>query len=99
MQLEIDHLQRRLRCKRWRKTLSGSNPSDNDNRDGSYRPRSRTPPSESFSYDEDHHYKYRSRSPSRKGLGSDAMSKAFNQISKSPFTCRIEGRKLPQRFT
>ena len=27
------------------------------------------------------------------------MSKAFNQISKSPFTCRIEGGKLPRWFT
>ncbi|XP_075640612.1 uncharacterized protein LOC142612401 [Castanea sativa] len=27
------------------------------------------------------------------------MSRAFNQISKSPFTRRIEGGKLPQQFT
>ena len=27
------------------------------------------------------------------------MSRALNQISKSPFTCRIEGGKLPRRFT
>ena len=26
------------------------------------------------------------------------MSKALNQISKSPFTCKIEGVKLPQHF-
>ena len=26
------------------------------------------------------------------------MSKALNQISKSPFTCKIEGAKLPQCF-
>ena len=26
------------------------------------------------------------------------MSKALNQISKSPFTCKIEGAKLPRRF-
>ena len=27
------------------------------------------------------------------------MSRVLNQISKSPFTCRIEGGRLPQRFT
>ena len=27
------------------------------------------------------------------------MSKALNQIFRSPFTCRIEGGKLPRRFT
>ena len=27
------------------------------------------------------------------------MSRALNQISRLPFTYRIEGRKLPQRFT
>ena len=27
------------------------------------------------------------------------MSKALNQISRSPFMLRIEGRKLPRRFT
>ena len=27
------------------------------------------------------------------------MSRAFNQISKSLFSCRIEGEKLPRRFT
>ena len=59
---------------------------------------SRTPPSESFSYDEEHHHKRRYKNPSHKGLGNDAMSKALNQISKSPFTCKIEGARLPRRF-
>ena len=27
------------------------------------------------------------------------MSKAFNQIFRSPFTCKIEGGRLPQQFT
>ena len=40
----------------------------------------------------------RNRSLSRKGLGNDIMSKALNQVSRSPFTCRIEGGKLPRRF-
>lgn len=86
MQLEIDRLHRRLRRERRRRTPSDSDPSFDDNGDGSYRPRSKTPSSESLSYDEDRHYKRRSKSPSRKGLGNDAMSKALNQISKSPFT-------------
>ena len=99
MQLEIDRLCKRLCHQRRRKTPSDSNPSFDDERDGSYRPKSKTPPSESFLYDEDHHYKRRSKSPPRKGLGNDAMSRAFNQISKSSFTRRIEGGKLPQCFT
>ena len=99
MQLEIDRLRRRLRHEWRRRTLPNSEPSSNDDGDSSYRPRSRTPPSESFSHDEDCYYKWRSKSPSRKGLGNDAMSRAFNQISKSPFTHRIKGGKLPKRFT
>ena len=78
MQLEIDHLRRRLRHERQRRTPSDSDLSLDDDRDGSYRPRSRTSPNESFSYDEDSHYKQISKSPSRKGLGNDAMSKALN---------------------
>ena len=63
------------------------------------RPRSRTPPSESFSYDEDYHHERSNRSSSSKGLGNDAMSKMYNQISKSPFTHRIKGERLPRHFT
>ena len=59
-------------------TPSSSDPSSDDNGDGNYRPRSRTPPSESFLYDEDCHHKCRNKSPSHKGLGSNVMSKAFN---------------------
>ena len=99
MQLEIDRLCRRLCHKQQRRTSSDSSPSFNDDGDGSFRPRSRTPPSKSFSCDEDCHYKGRSKSPSRKGLGNDAMSRALNQIFKSPFTRRIERGKLPQWFT
>ena len=101
MQLEIDRLHRRLRCKRRRRTPSDSNPSFDDEGDGSYKLRSRTLPSESFSYDEDedHRYKRRSKSPPRQGLGNDVMSRALNQISKPPFRRRIEGGKLPQHFT
>jgi len=85
MQLEIDRLRRRLRRERQR-TPSNSDPSFDDDRDGSYRLRSRTPPSKSFLCDEDHHYERKNKSLSRKGLGNDALSRALNQISKSPFT-------------
>ena len=77
------------------KDSSYSNPSFDDDGDGSYRPRSRTPPNESFSYDKDYRYKQRSKSPSRKGLGNVTMSRALNQIFKSQFAHRIEGGKLP----
>ena len=53
----------------------------------------------SFLYKEDYHHKSRKRIPSSKGLGNDAMSRAFNQISRSPFMRRIEGGRLPWRFT
>ena len=65
----------------------------------SYRPKSRTPPSESFSYREERYHRQKSRSPAHRGLGNDAMSRALCQISKLPFTRRIEREKLPQRFT
>ena len=90
MQLEIDHLQRKLRSKRWRGTPSRSESPSKDDNDDNYKPRSRTPPSESFC---------RNKSPSCKGLGNDAMSRVLNQIFKSPFTCRIKWGKLPRRLT
>ena len=100
MQLESDHLRKRLRRKRQRRTPSNSGSSSDDDKDGSYRPRSRTPPSEFFSCnDDDSPHECRNKSLSCKGLGNDTMSRALNQISKSPFTCRIEGGKLPQQFT
>ena len=96
MQLEIEHLRRKLCHKQRRGTPSSSeSPSDDD---GIYKPRSRDPLSESLSYDEDHNRRQRGRSSSRKGLGSDAMSKALRQISKSPFIGRTEGGKLHRRF-
>ena len=99
LQLEIDRLRRRLHRERRRGTPSSSGHSSGDDTDNSYRPRSRTPPSESFLYDEECHGRQRGKNLSRKGLGNDAMSRALNHISKSPFTRRIEGRKLPRRFT
>ena len=95
MQLEIDCLKRKLHHERRMRTPSNSNFSSGDEGDGSYRPRSRILLSESFLCDENYHWESRNNSPSRKGLGNDAMSRALNQISRSPFTCRIEGGKLP----
>ena len=98
MQLEIDQLKRKLRHTRREWTPSNSDVSSKGEKDASYRWRSRTPPSESFSYDEEHHHKRRYKSPPRRGLGNDTISKTLNQISKSPFTRKIEGAILPQRF-
>ena len=98
MQLEIDHLRRRLCHERRRMTPSNSGVSSDGGND-SYRPKSRSPPSKSFLYDEDYHHECRNRSSSSKGLGDDAMSKTLNQISRSPFTRRIEGGRLPRWFT
>ena len=89
MQLEIDHLRRRLRHERHRGIPSTSNPSSDDDRDNSYRPRL-------FSCDKDHHYRRRRKSSSCKDLGNNAISRALNQISNSPFTHWIEGGKLPR---
>ena len=98
MQLEIDQLKRKLRHAQREQTPSNSDVSSKSEEDASYRQRSRTPPSESFSYDVEHHHKRRYKSPTRRGLGNDAMSKALNKISKSPFTRKIEGAILPWRF-
>ena len=98
MQLEIDQLKRKLRHAQREQTPSNSDVSSEGEADASYRQRSRTPPSESFSYDEEHHHKRRYKSLPRRGLGNDAMSKALNQISKSPFTRKIEAAILPRRF-
>ena len=72
-------------------------PLDDEN-DDDYRQRSRTPPSETFSHVEERYQRRKHRSPSPRGLGHDAMSRALDQLSKSPFTRRIEGAALPRRF-
>ena len=66
-----------------------------DENDDDYRQRSRTPPSYTFSYVEERYQRREHRSPSPRGLGHDAMSRALDQLSRSPFTCRIEGAVLP----
>ena len=99
MQKEIDHLKRSLRHEQRKQASSNSDFSSDGEEDGSYRRKSRTPLNKPFSYDEDYHHERRKKNSSLVGLGNDAISKAFNQLSKSHFTCWIEGGRLPRRFT
>ena len=98
MQQEIDDLKKRLRQAQQRRSPSSSDISSNEEEDVSYRQRSRTPLSKTFSYEKEQCHERRHKSPSGKGLGNDAMNKALDYISKSPFTHKIEGVRLPRRF-
>ena len=69
-----------------------------DESDDDYRQRSRTPPSEDFSREEEHYQKRKRKSPSPRGLGHDAINRALDQLSKSPFTRYIEGATLHRQF-
>ena len=91
-------MKKQLRRAQQKRSPSNSDVSSNDEEDTIYRQRSRTPPNESFSYEEEHPHRRKRRSPSRKGVGTNVMKKALNQISKSPFTQGIEKVKLPRRF-
>ena len=91
MKRKLRHAQRR------QSHPSPDTPQDEEN-DDNYRQRSRTPLSETFSYVEERYQRSKHRSPSPRGLGHDAMSRALDQLSKSPFTCRIEGAALLRRF-
>ena len=88
MQLEINNLKKKLHHAQQKRTPSSFDMSSNDEEDDNYKRRSRTPPSETFSYVEEHHHRRRYKSLPRKGLGNDAISKALNQISKSPLRAR-----------
>ena len=99
MQREIDELKKKLRHARQRRSSFGSESSFEDAKDASYKQRSRAPPSETFSGEEEYSSRRtKNKSPSHKGLGNKAMNEALNQVAKSPFTRRIEGASLPQRF-
>ena len=96
LQREIDDLKKKLsRAKRKRPSPGSDTSSEEDNE---YRRRSRTPPSETFSYEEEKPRKRGRKSPSYQGLANDALSKALDRFSQSPFTRRIERAELPQRF-
>ena len=47
---------------------------------------------------EEHHQRREHRSPSPRGLGHDAIIRALDQLSRSPFTRRIEGAALHRQF-
>lgn len=96
LQQEIDDLKKKLRRAQRKCPSPGSDTSSD--KDGEYRRRSRTPPSETFSYEEERPRKRGHKSPSYQGLANDAMSKALDRISQSPFTRRIERAVLPRRF-
>ncbi|XP_050278189.1 uncharacterized protein LOC126719705 [Quercus robur] len=98
MQQEINDLKRKLRRAQRRQSRSSSDTSSNEEEDVSYTRRSRTPPSETFSYEKESRPERRCKSPSGKVLANDAMNKALDQVSKSPFAHRIEGAKLPRRL-
>ena len=98
MQREIDQLKKKLHHAQRKWTPTPYDSSSDNEKDSGYRRRSRTPPSESFSYEEEHCSERRCKSPIHRGLGNDAMSKALNQIAKSPFTRRIERVAPPWRF-
>lgn len=62
------------------------------------------PPSESFSLSshlerEERYRRKKAKSLTPRSVGNDALSRALCQISKSPFTSRIDKAKLPRRFT
>ena len=98
MQREINDLKRKLRHAQRRRSHPNPDLPSDDESDDNYRQRSRTPLSETFPHEEEHYQRHKHRSPSPRGLRHDAMSRALDQLSKSPFTCRIEGATLPRRF-
>ena len=88
LQQEIDDLKKKLRRVQRKRPSLGSDTSSKE--DNEYRRRSRTPPRETFSYEEEQPCKHGHKSPSCQGLANDAMSKALDRISQSPFMHRIE---------
>nr|XP_023903677.1 uncharacterized protein LOC112015507 [Quercus suber] len=99
MQIEIDRLKRELRHEKRKRTVTLPDDDWDDGQDIPYEPNSQTPISETFSYEAERPREKRSRGPPYGGVGNDAMSKALSQISRSPFTRRIEGAEMPRRFT
>ena len=96
MQREIDDLKKELRHAQRRRSNSRPDVPSNDESDDDYRQKSRTPPSETFSHDEEHYRRRKRKSPSPRGLGHDAISRALDQLSKSPFTHHIKRATLPR---
>ena len=78
MQLEIDHLKRKVRHERRRRTPSNFD----DEEDGSYKSRSRTSLSESFSYDEDYNHERK--------IGEGRLSRRFTQSTFTMYNGRTD---------
>ena len=95
MRQEINDLKRKLRHAQRRRSHPNPDLPSDDESDDDYRQRSRTPSSETFSHEEEHYQRRKRRSPLPKGLGHDTMSRALDQLSKSPFTHHIEGATPP----
>ena len=68
MQRKFDHLKEKLRLEQRRRSPSISDLSSDDEENGNYRRRSRTPPSESFSHEEERYHERIGRNSSSKGL-------------------------------
>ena len=98
MRREIDDLKKKLRHAQRKRSPSSFGGSSNDEDDASYRRRLKTPPSESFSCNEELHHRWKYNSLPCKSVGNNVINKVLSQISKSPFTRRIKGAKLPRRF-
>lgn len=98
LQLEVEKLKRELRHAKRKRVPSYYDEESDDQQDPTYQQRSRTPVGESFSYQEERRHEKQPPSPPCGGVGNDAMSKTLNQISRSPFTHRIEEARLHQRF-
>ena len=105
LEKKVEHLCRCWRRRTWRR--EGRTPSLDQylgtRSDGSYRPRSRTPPSKLITSSSRNtswrnHYHKKSRTPLKRGQGHDAMGKALLQISRSSFSQRIEQAELPCCF-
>ena len=99
MQKEIDRLKRELRHAKRKRSPSCSDEDFEVEQDVGYKQKHRTPVSESFTYEEMRHGERNPQNPLPRGAGNDAMSKALDQISRSPFTRNIEGAKLPSVST
>nr|XP_023880474.1 uncharacterized protein LOC111992857 [Quercus suber] len=98
MQREIDDLKRKLRHERRRQSEPSPDlPSDDEN-DDNYRQRSRPPLSETFFHEDERYQRCKRGRTTPRGLGSDTMSRALDQLYRSPFTHRIEEAVLPRRF-
>ena len=96
MQREINDLKRKLCHAQQRRSHPNPDLPSNDESDDDYRQRSRTPQIKTFSHEEEHYQRRKRKSPYLRSLGHEAMSKALDQLSKSPFTRCIEGATLPR---